>query len=435
MKKRTTLLLAFGGLALAGIAALAQGGIFQGYPIVGRASYCASTNNNVCTSTIPAGPTAITGNEVVPADTQLGSGQNPQTVGIPTSVLAAIGQGSNRNALIGGDFATNLWQRGATLSSLTPTTAAYTADRWFVYSSGNTVTVSRQTGATDISLANGVLATMRVNRPSGTDVTPICVGQILPAKESGRFLGNNAIFSFFAQVASGTNLSSVNDAVDVTIAYGTATDSTTPNTNTDAFAKGTLTGYTAVTSTNIPLVNGFARYSISGAIPTTATTIGVKICMTNVGTGASTDWFEFGNAQLEASVTSNTSPGSFARRSVAEETVLQQSYSFVLTDGAATIRYPGWCVETTANTSAMCTISFPTMRMTPSTTIATAASFSAQTASGAANVCTALTAISTSNSANSAGLLCTAAGTVAAGVASTFIGQATGALLTFSAEP
>jgi hypothetical protein len=38
----------------------------------------------------------------------------------------------------------------------------------------------------------------------------------------------------------------LNAAVNVTIAYATAADSATPGTNTDAFAKSTITGYTAV---------------------------------------------------------------------------------------------------------------------------------------------------------------------------------------------
>lgn len=73
-------------VAVAGIAV--AGGAFFGYPILGGASYCASTNNGVCVSTIQAGPTAITGNELIPADTQLGQGIQPQTVSIPTSLLA-----------------------------------------------------------------------------------------------------------------------------------------------------------------------------------------------------------------------------------------------------------------------------------------------------------------------------------------------------------
>lgn len=73
-------LLAIGGLAFGA-------GAFFGYPIVGNAAYCATTVNAVCTQTIPAGPVTLTGNELIPADTQLSGGISPQTVSIPSDLL------------------------------------------------------------------------------------------------------------------------------------------------------------------------------------------------------------------------------------------------------------------------------------------------------------------------------------------------------------
>lgn len=55
-------------------------------PQVDSPSYCQSTVNGVCVSTIPAGP-ALTGNETVPADTNLASGGQPQTVKIDIQSL------------------------------------------------------------------------------------------------------------------------------------------------------------------------------------------------------------------------------------------------------------------------------------------------------------------------------------------------------------
>lgn len=74
--------LAIGGLAAAGIWNTT-------FPRVGGAAYCASYNNGVCSQTIPAGPTTLTGNETIPADTNLGSGQQPQTVLIPIGKFGA----------------------------------------------------------------------------------------------------------------------------------------------------------------------------------------------------------------------------------------------------------------------------------------------------------------------------------------------------------
>jgi hypothetical protein len=79
------------GIAAFLIAALSSAvmaaGAFFGYPIVGGAAYCATTVNATCTSTIPAGPTSLTGTENIPADTLLSGGRSPQTVSIPSALL------------------------------------------------------------------------------------------------------------------------------------------------------------------------------------------------------------------------------------------------------------------------------------------------------------------------------------------------------------
>src|ERR1700740_1650075 len=91
------------GAVLAGSLSVAAfaGGIFQGYPVLSSASFCGSTNSqspsttvpgtlpsgSVCTETVPAGPTSMTGNELVAADTGLANGGVPQTIRIPTSAL------------------------------------------------------------------------------------------------------------------------------------------------------------------------------------------------------------------------------------------------------------------------------------------------------------------------------------------------------------
>lgn len=449
MKLRDVFLVGCALLGLGGLA-VSQGGLNQGFPIVGKAAYCASSVNGVCVSTIPAGPTNFTGAETFLADTQLTQGQNPQTVAVPIGFATINSQGAFRNALIGGDFGTNLWQRGTTFTAATPTTAAYTADRFAMYSSGNTVTVTRQTGAADVpnnlvTGGNGLLASLRVNRPSATDVTDICIGQVLPAKDAARLLGNNVIFSWFA--LNGSTMSSVNGAVKVTIAYGTAADSATPNTNTDAWFKGTLTGYTAVTATvgtnntantsgtvtsavgTIPQSTTWYRYWATGSIPTTATTVGVKICYTPVGTGASTDWFEIAGVQLEPAASGIVAPGSFSRRQLEIETALQQSFSFGLVENTSVVYAGGVLCSSTAN--AHIAIQYPTqMRIATPTVTVTAGGFSIKTAA-------ATTAIGTTT------LLATSAqhGTLTSGAACTstlpyqLVGTNTTGLLLFSAEP
>lgn len=81
-------------LALALIAVIASSAVMAGiwnnsFPIVGGASFCSSTVNAACVNTVAAGPTVLTGNETVPADTNLSGGQIPQTVQIPVGRLGA----------------------------------------------------------------------------------------------------------------------------------------------------------------------------------------------------------------------------------------------------------------------------------------------------------------------------------------------------------
>jgi hypothetical protein len=68
-----------------GTVAAVAAGMFPGLPIVGGATY--DTGSGVMA---PAGPTVVTGNELVPADTQLSGGRAPQTVLLPMSALHAL---------------------------------------------------------------------------------------------------------------------------------------------------------------------------------------------------------------------------------------------------------------------------------------------------------------------------------------------------------
>lgn len=385
MNLRTKLVAGLAAVAISGVLAHAAG-MFQGYPIVGGPSYCdgASTAGvpgtaAVCNVTVPAGPPAVTGNELIPADTNLSQGQAPQTVLIPQGVFAQHGQGGFRNILGGGDFTTNLWQRpAASYAAITPTTSTLTADRWAVQSTGNTVTVTKQTGAADTILASGFGASMRINRPSGTDVTDICIGQTIPTKDIARSLGQTVVFSWWG--LNGAGMSATSGRVKATIAYATQADSTTAGTLTDAMMKGTATGYVAATSaggagTTATITSGVAtlsqsatwtRYSVIGVIPTTATQGLVKICYTPIGTGGATDWVELIGLQLENGVAAAPQPGAFARRNLADEANILTSYSWVINEPAASISVApsGQGASTTT-----CVLSIPTpnqMRIVPS---------------------------------------------------------------------
>jgi hypothetical protein len=460
----------------AGVAVLAAGGIalgagmWQGLPIVGSASYCdaivgsgptqggitgqgggnpAAGTATICAQTTPAGPPSLTGAELVPADT--GGNTQPTTVLIPSGLLTT--DAPTRNAIIGGDFAINPWQRGTTFTSLTPTTATMTADRWFAYSSGNTATISKQTGAADTIPSAGLLASMRVNRPSGTNTSAICVGQVLDAKASARFLGQSAILSFYG--LAGAGYLATNDSVVVTIAYYTAADSATAGTNTATFALGTTAGYTAVTAASpfsstpviasgvatIPTTTTWTRYAVSGAIPnlnasgTQVTGLGISICtpVYPASTGVAGDWFEIAGVQLEANAPSITAPRGFEKRPAGMEETLAYYYSWgpgVEVNGAY-YNVAGNCqVSGTLNLPFQTPIAMRTPPTSGGNNTLTAGGYSVKTAAATTAIGTIAVSTSTVNN-----VLMTSTAACTTTLPYTVIGTATTGTIVFSAEP
>lgn len=101
--KRFRLLAVVGALvALAAVPLAYASGLFPGLPIVGQAAYCVgyssystsvtsptSTQSPIqCNTTSPAGPAALTGLELAPADTQIGN-YPPATVSIPIPLMSS----------------------------------------------------------------------------------------------------------------------------------------------------------------------------------------------------------------------------------------------------------------------------------------------------------------------------------------------------------
>lgn len=126
-------------------------------PIIGGDTYCFTLVNNVCTRTIQAGP-AMTGNETVPTDTNIGSS------GIQSGKLPIVELGA-----------------GKTVLSVPVTT--------------NTITVDAQTRQLLVNPA-GTIAALTINLPaaSSTMVTGqrigICGSQIVTTLTMGAGTGN-----------------------------------------------------------------------------------------------------------------------------------------------------------------------------------------------------------------------------------------------------
>lgn len=497
MKLKTRLGMSAAFVAVAG--GLAWGaGMWSTLPIVGSPAFCVSTvtgagapfsgatgqgqgtTGAICAQTVPAGPAGVTGVELVPADVNANGTTNPQTVTIPTALLGPSNPHVNR--IIGGDFGTNLWQRGTTpLSAASPTTAVMSADRWWAISASNVVTITKQTPASTAAdyLGNiGFNSWMRVARPSGTPSGATCVGQILDKAASAPLIGNNAVFSFYGYAP--TTFSATNSNVVVTIAYYTAADASAAQsavgaggTNTLTFALssegagGGIAGYQAATAggsngTTAVVASGAAtislsttptRYSVYGPIPsanasgTQVIGVGVSICNTpTIATSVTTDYFEFTAAQIQAlpSTVSNslpagvTSPTGFERRSAEIEQGLQQYYSYVLSETTAKAPFAPCAAVDTTHTN--CWVQFPeTMRITP--VVAYTAGFASPTSTTQATLgnCSALATaatVSTSTNNNQGALVnCTATTIPVAGTASFFYNNGGGGVISASSEP
>jgi hypothetical protein len=452
------ILLGAAGLLAAAVTVAYAAGNFPDYPQVGQPSFCTSNvtgvnaagnTSVVCAQTVPAGPPAVTGNELIPADTGLNT---PATVTIPSGMFAA--GPSNANALVGADFGQSLWQRGTTpINAGTPASATYGPDGWYVFTQGaqggaETITVSKQTGATDVF--PGTLASARIQRVNAqTLVAPIQFGQLVPDDISGRFPGNTAIFSCF--MLAGANYSPAGSTITMVIAYHSAADVTTPGangqgTNTATFATSigatqNITNYTEAVVTSVPITTTWTRYSVAAPIPltipntaTTVTGVGVKLIVTPVGTAGAADWVEVANCQLESRLGTSVGPSPFIRRNLTDEYALENArYWAVLENGAAGTPIYATGQATTTNVFNVM-FNMPTqMRITPVASPITAGGFKVN-AAGTLQTVSQLSTTGLQQTARTGALGGVA--TITAGQGTTFVGSGAGTgVLGFSAEP
>ena len=410
--------LGIAALAIAASAGIAYAnGFWNGLPIVGDPgnvtclSYGStpSTIPGNCNQFSPAGPSGLTGSEMVPADTGL---NNPATVYIPTSLL-----GNSSNRLIGGDMTTNLAQRLSTtkgvaaLAGLSPTAAVITADRWWVIApaAGVTATIDSTAATAVIPGLNNTKA-LRIARTSGGAAGITCVGQTLDAAASVPLIGNNAVFSFWEENGSTQSATAGNFTVNVdytSAADASASQSTLgfAGTNGKLFALGDVgllsagptnmtraiagfsSGTAGTVTAGVATIKGsttWTRYGVYAPIPvnipgttTPVTSVSVSICWTPIATTAvTTDYIEINGMQLEAKPSTATalaangitSPSAFERRAAPFEQLLQYSYLYFVFESQTLLAPVPFtsCTTTTSTTAGVCNISFPVaMRIAP----------------------------------------------------------------------
>ena len=434
MKLRAGLLAAC--VLMIGCGGVIAAGSWSTLPIVGSASFCASTVSGVgggtanglgglggitgqgqglgagsiCGQTVPAGPTGLTGEELIPADTGLGGGASPQSVTIPSGLL-----GSSTNRLIGGDFDTNLAQRMnsvkglASVAAKSNVAAIITADRWWTITpAGETTVTIDSTASTAVVPALNNTKALRVARTTSGAAGIQCVGQTLDQQASAPLIGNNAVFSFYEESGATAPLSlTVN--VDYTSASdGVATQATLgfAGLNGSLFALGDVglasagpTNFTraiggvspatvgtvanGVATLPVAAASTWARYAVYAPIPvnvpgtaTPVTSVSVSICWTPTATTAvTTDWIEIEGLQLEAKASTPTaslpagitSPSGFSRRQAADEHSYEYYYWYFNYENQSLVTPVAntSCLDVTTSLAA-CTLSFPVpMRLTP----------------------------------------------------------------------
>lgn len=184
--KRTRIALVAGLSLLATTLGLKAAGFFPDFPIVGGSAYCTSFVMNPLTGaatttcngpTVPAGPTAITGAELVPADTGLSGGRQPQTVNLSMRALNAAPISYNLCAAaacgsftVGNNSGGVLLDYSTTIDSATVVTPASPMDgQRFKISANFTITsltVTANTGQT-LSVTTPTVLTASTTVPQG----------------------------------------------------------------------------------------------------------------------------------------------------------------------------------------------------------------------------------------------------------------------------
>jgi hypothetical protein len=196
-----------------------------------------------------------------------------------------------RNKIINSKMA--VWQRGTSISCPAATTT-YTADRFYVNPTGAAVTVTQNTGQTNV-----FQATLRVT--GAASVSAVAIGQRIEATNIADLSGSILATVTLSWYAAASALTTMNYAVT----YPTTAD-TAPYSN-------------AVTSGSQAITTTLTRYSVTFTMPAGAVT-GLQVQFT-LGTFTS-GTFDISGVQLE----SGSVPTPLEQRPIGLELALCQRY-------------------------------------------------------------------------------------------------------------
>ncbi len=177
-------------------------GLFPDFPVVGGASYCAGSSSTAigsiigsitgCPNTVPAGPTIVTGNEQIPADTRLSSGANPQTVllslaslnSLPLQFVTVVNPNSPSGISAANNSGGVVYSNTVTITSANITLPAAPID-------GQQYAVSANRNITTLSVSAGGTAAMAGN------VAPTTLSVLNSGSFGYRFIFNASSNSWF----------------------------------------------------------------------------------------------------------------------------------------------------------------------------------------------------------------------------------------------
>ena len=147
-----------------------------GFPIIGGTTYCSSYTNATCSNTVAAGP-ALSGNETIIANTNVGGGASPQT---GLLALPAIGAGKlvTNSPVSGASIAVDAQTRqlivtpGTTIAALTITLPAAASTMY----NGQRIGVCGDSIVTALTMAAGTGNTFGTTVTSQAMLVPVVTG-------------------------------------------------------------------------------------------------------------------------------------------------------------------------------------------------------------------------------------------------------------------
>jgi hypothetical protein len=219
-----------------------------------------------------------------------------------------------RNMIDGGDFTTNPWQRGTSQAADITSTLTYAADRWFIVAGASSAIDWSQVADATIAGFNQAFKIQR--KAANADLSKVSVGQVFESADCIKTQGQLVTLSFWAK--KGANYSGGN----LTVALN---HSTTAGNDTAAHLVAASTNWQAVptvVNTTQALTTAWVRYTFTGAVPATATQLGILFQFTPTGTAGSDDSISIQGVQLEIGATATP----FEHRDIEVELALCQRY-------------------------------------------------------------------------------------------------------------